>query len=129
MKQNHAIRSIFCVGEGEGESARKFVYSSYTRTIKYIEYRNEKNEHKSLMNIFAYFKDVNSQCTQETIYNKLFLLIIDQFHYYYHHYRQRSNERVVMHFFQNVMHVYEWYDFPSVLTHCIIVLYIQRCNV
>ena len=84
------------------------------------------------MNIFAHFKGIESECTQDRIHNKLFLLIIDQFQCYCHqcgHYNQRSIERVVMHFFQNVMHVYDWYDFLSVLTHCIIVLYIQRSNV
>ena len=42
------------------------------------------------MNIFAHFKDIDSQCTQETIRNKLFLSIINQFHCYYYrvdHYR------------------------------------------
>ena len=84
------------------------------------------------MNSFAHFKDIDSQCTQETIYNKLFLLIIDQFHCYYHQcdlYSQRSIDRVVMQFFKKLLHVYEGRDLFSVLTHCIIVLYIQRCNV
>ena len=51
------------------------------------------------MNIFAHFKDTDSQCTQVIIHNKLFLLIINQFQCYYHrcdHYSQRSIERVVM---------------------------------
>ena len=59
------------------------------------------------MNIFAHFKDIDSQCTQQTIHNKLFLLIIDQFHCYYHqcdHYSQRSIERVVMNFFKEVFY-------------------------
>ena len=101
MKQNHAIRSIF--GEDEGEGGRKLAVSFYTWTITYIEYGNEKNEYQSLMNIFAHFKDIDSQCTQETIHNKLFLLIINQFHFYYYqcdHYSQRSIERVVMNFFK-----------------------------
>ena len=85
------------------------------------------------MNVFAHFKDIDNQSTQETIYNKLFLLIIDEFHFYYHqcdHYSQRSIERVVMNFFKKTfLHAYEGHDFLSVLTYCIIVLYIQRCNV
>ena len=83
------------------------------------------------MNIFAHVKDIESECTQDRIHNKLFLLIIDQLHCYYDQcdcYIARSIERVVMDFFQNVMHVYEGRDFLSVLIHCIIVLYIQRCN-
>ena len=59
------------------------------------------------MNIFAYFKDIHSQCTQETIHNKLFLLIINEFHCYYHqcdHYIARSIERVVMNFFKNIFY-------------------------
>ena len=55
------------------------------------------------MNIFAHFKEIESQCTQETIRNKLFLFSIDQFHFYYHqcdHYIVRSIERVVIHFFK-----------------------------
>ena len=102
VKKNHAIRTIFYVGEG----ARKFLRSFYTWTIKYIEYRNEKNEYQSLMNIFAHFKDIDNQCTQQTIHNKLVLLIIDQFHCYYHqcdHYIRRFIERVVMRFFR------KWY--------------------
>ena len=68
-----------------------------------------------------------SECTPETIHNKLCLFIIDQFHFYYHqydHYIARSIERVIMHFFKNFIHAYEGHDFLSVLTHCIIVLYI-----
>ena len=79
--------------------------SFYTRAIKYIEYGNEKNEYQSLMNIFAQLKDIESECTQDRIRNKLCLFIIYQFHFYYHqcdHCIQRSIERVVMHFFQNV---------------------------
>ena len=55
------------------------------------------------MNIFAHFNDIDSQCTQQTIHNKLFLLIINQFHWYYYqcdHYIAKSIERVVMHFFK-----------------------------
>ena len=55
------------------------------------------------MNIFAHFKDIDSQCTQDTNQNKLLLLIIDHFQCYYHqcdHYNQRSIERVVMNFFK-----------------------------
>ena len=55
------------------------------------------------MNIFAHFKDIDSQCTQDTIHNKLFLLIINQFHCYYYqfdHYIQRLIEKVVMNFFE-----------------------------
>ena len=101
MKKNHAIRSLF--GGDEGEGARKFTVSFYTRTITYIEYRTEKNEYQSLMNIFEHFKDIDSQCTQDTNQNKLLLLIIDHFQCYYHqcdHYNQRSIERVVMNFFK-----------------------------
>ena len=61
------------------------------------------------MNIFAHFKDIDSQCTQETIYNKLFLLIIDQFHCYYYqgdHHSQRSIERVVMNFFKKAFYTH-----------------------
>ena len=57
------------------------------------------------MIVFAHFKDIDNQSTQETIYNKLFLLIIDEFHFYYHqcdHYSQRSIERVVMNFFKKL---------------------------
>ena len=84
------------------------------------------------MNIFAHFKDIESESTQDRIHNKLFLLVIDQFQCYYHQcdcYIQRSIERVAMDFLQNVMHVYQGHDFLSVFTHCIIVLYIERCNV
>ena len=62
-----------------------------------------KNEYKSLMNICAHFKDIDSECTQDRIRNKLCLFIIDQFHFYYHqcdHYITRSIERVVIHFFK-----------------------------
>ena len=105
MKQNHAIRSIS--GGDEGEGARKFVHSFYTSTITCIEYGNEKDEHKLLMNTFAHFKDIDSQCTQDTIHNKLLLLIINQFQYYYHHcdhYSQRSIERVVTNFFKKLFY-------------------------
>ena len=84
------------------------------------------------MNIFAHFKDIDSQCTQETIHTKLFLLIINQFHCYYHrrdHYSQRTIERVVMNFFKTLLHADEGHDFLSVLTYCIIVLSIEICNV
>ena len=84
------------------------------------------------MNSFAHFEDIESECTQDRIHNKLFLLIIDQFQCYYHQcdrYIQRSIERVAMDVFQNVMHVYEGHDFLSVLTYYSIVLYIQRCNI
>ena len=70
---------------------------------KYIEYRHEKNEYQSLMNIFVHFKDLDKQCTQQTILNTLFLLIMNQFQCYYHqcdHYLVRPIERVVMHFFK-----------------------------
>ena len=73
------------------------------------------------MNIFAHFKDIAIRRTQETIHNKLFLLIINQFQCYYHqcdHYSQRSIERVVMNFFKKTfLHVYEGHGFLSVLTH------------
>ena len=57
------------------------------------------------MNICAYFKGIESGCTQDRIHNKLFLLIIDQFQRYYHQcgrYSQRSTERVVMNFSKNL---------------------------
>ena len=73
------------------------------------------------MNIFAHAKDIESECTQDRIHNKLFLLIINQFHCYYHqcdYYVVRSIERVVMDFFEkSFLHVYEGHDFLSVLTH------------
>ena len=81
--------------------------SFYIWTITYIESGNEKNEHKSLMNMFAHFKDIDSQCTQDTIHDKLFLLIINQFHCYYYqgdHYIVRSIERVVMNFFKKLFY-------------------------
>ena len=59
------------------------------------------------MNSFAHFKDIESECTQETIHNKLFLLIMNQFQCYYHqcdHYSQRSIERVVMNFFKKLFY-------------------------
>ena len=59
------------------------------------------------MNIFAHFKDIAIRRTQETIHNKLFLLINNQFQCYYHqcdHYSQRSIERVVMDFFKNLFY-------------------------
>ena len=59
------------------------------------------------MNIFAHVKDTESECTQETIHNKLFLLIMNQFQCYYHqcdHYSQRSIERVVMNFFKKLFY-------------------------
>ena len=84
------------------------------------------------MNIFAHFTDIEGGCTQDIIHNKLFLLNIDEFHCYYHRYDryiQRSIERVVMGFLQNVIHAYEGQDFLSVFTPYIIILYIQTCNV
>ena len=48
-------------------------------------------------------KDTAIRLTQKIIQNKLFLLIINEFHYYYHrcdHYIVRPIERVVMHFFK-----------------------------
>ena len=103
-KWNKIMLFVVYLARHEGEGVRKFVHSFYTWTITYIEYRNKKNEYQSWMNIFAHFKDIDSQCTQQTNHNKLFLLIINQFHFYYYqgdHYSRRSIERVVMHFFKN----------------------------
>ena len=59
------------------------------------------------MNIFAHVKDIESECRQDRIHNKLFLLIIDQFQCYHHqcdHYSQRLIERVVMNFFKKLFY-------------------------
>ena len=59
------------------------------------------------MNSFAHVKDIESECTEDRIHNKLFLLIMNQFQCYYHqrdHYSQRSIERVVMNFFKKLFY-------------------------
>ena len=97
MKQSHAIRSIF----GGDEGARKFVLylNNHMHRIWIREKRTQIiNEH---------FKDIDSQCTQNIVHNKLFLLIINQFYCYYHpcdHYSQRSIERVAMNFFKKLFY-------------------------
>ena len=59
------------------------------------------------MKIFAHVKNIAIRRTEETIHNKSFLLIMNQFQCYYHqcdHYSQRWIERVVMNFFKKLFY-------------------------
>ena len=106
---------------------------SIAKNLGYATNRNEKNEYQSLMNSFAHFKGIDGQCTQETIHNKLVLLIIAQIHCYDYrrdHYSHAINGKGCDEIHRRTFtHAYEGHDIFSVLTHCIIVLSIQRCNV
>ena len=98
-----------------------------------LNMEKRKNEYKFINEHFGIFQrqTVNVHNRQFTI-NYFYLLLIE-FPCYYHQcdrYSQQSIEWVVMHFFKkSFLQAYEGHDFFSVLTHCIIVLYIQRCNV